>query len=132
MRYSYFPGCSLHGTAKEYDHSLRLVAGKLGLELKEIEDWSCCGATAAHSTNALLALALPARNLRLAAAAGHPMLAPCAMCFNRMKVTQHELQDAGKRAAIDKILGDSGGQRPSQAGQPLVDVLSLLQAFGTD
>src|SRR5450759_374301 len=64
--YSYFPGCSLHGTAKEYDHSLRLVAGKLGVELQELEDWSCCGATAAHSTDELLALALPARNLRLA------------------------------------------------------------------
>src|SRR5450759_374299 len=95
--YSYFPGCSLHGTAKEYDHSLRLVAGKLGVELQELEDWSCCGATAAHSTDELLALALPALNLLLAAMTGRPLLAPCVMCFNRMRVTQHQLENPARR-----------------------------------
>lgn len=124
--YSYYPGCSLHGTAKEYDRSLRLVAGKLGLELQEIPDWNCCGATAAHSTDELLGLALPARNLMLAAVSGRPVLAPCAMCFNRMKVTQHELRDPARRAAVERLLGESEktGFWP--------EVLSLLQAFAGD
>jgi heterodisulfide reductase subunit B len=130
--YSYFPGCSLHGTAKEYDHSLRLVAGKLGVELQELEDWSCCGATAAHSTDELLALALPARNLRLAAAAARPLLAPCVMCFNRMRVTQHQLENPAKRQAVEAILAEAGGLPASAASQPPVEVLGLLQAFGND
>jgi heterodisulfide reductase subunit B2 len=134
--YSYFPGCSLHGTAKEYDHSLRLVAGKLGVELQELEDWSCCGATAAHSTDELLALALPARNLRLAAAAGRPLLAPCVMCFNRMRVTQHKLENPARRQAVEAILAEAAGRpvgEPATApSQPPVEVLGLLQAFGND
>ncbi len=59
---SYYPGCSLHGTAQEYDHSLKLVATRLGIQLEELNDWTCCGATAAHSTDELLALVLPARS----------------------------------------------------------------------
>ncbi|MGB8646980.1 MAG: CoB--CoM heterodisulfide reductase iron-sulfur subunit B family protein, partial [Anaerolineae bacterium] len=122
--YSYYPGCSLHGTAVEYDHSLKLVAGKLDLALHELADWNCCGATAAHSTGELLALALPARNLQIAARSPDPLLAPCAMCYNRMKVTQHALLDPARRAEIEQVLGGKDG-----LGQ--VQVLSILQALAT-
>ncbi len=71
MRLDYFPGCSLHTISREFNESLREVASALGLELAELEDWSCCGATSAHATNHLLAVALPARDLALAAAQGH-------------------------------------------------------------
>ncbi len=123
--FSYYPGCSLHGTAKEYDRSLKLVAGKLSVELHEIQDWNCCGATAAHSTNEWLGLALPARNLQLAAKSDRALLAPCAMCYNRMKVTQHELQDTAKRQTVAQMLEITG----SLATGP--DVLSLFNVFAT-
>jgi len=58
--YSYYPGCSLHSSAKEYDISTRLVCEALGIELRELEDWICCGASSAHTTSDLLGLALPA------------------------------------------------------------------------
>ncbi len=133
--YSYYPGCSLHGMAREYDRSLKLVAAKVGLELRELPDWTCCGSSGAHSTDELLALALPARNLALAEAAGLPVLAPCALCFNRMKVTQHELRDPARRAEVEKLLsGDQhsavGGRRSSLGTELRVD--SLLQAFSSD
>jgi heterodisulfide reductase subunit B2 len=127
--YSYYPGCSLHGMAREYDRSLRLAAGKLGVELKELEDWSCCGSTAAHSTDELLSLSLAARNLRLAGETGLPMLAPCTMCFSRMKITQHALQNPAKRAAVENVLADTSVASASDFG---VDVVGLLQAFGSD
>ena len=66
MKVSYYPGCSLHGTAKEYDQSVRTVSRALGIELKEVDDWSCCGATSAHSTNYELSVALPVRYLTAA------------------------------------------------------------------
>jgi heterodisulfide reductase subunit B len=50
MRVSYYPGCSLEATARDYRESLEYVCRRLGIELAEIDDWSCCGATAAHST----------------------------------------------------------------------------------
>ena len=64
--YSYFPGCTSHSTAVEYDLSTKAVLKALGVELVEIEDWNCCGAAAVHSMNKLLSLCLPARNIAMA------------------------------------------------------------------
>ena len=91
MKVSYYPGCSLEATARDYRESLEYVCSRLGIELAEINDWSCCGATAAHSTDEFLSLALPARNLALAEQAGLDVVVPCPMCFNRLKTAGHEL-----------------------------------------
>jgi len=86
MRIAYYPGCSLHASAKEFDLSTRAVCAALGLELVEIEDWNCCGATAAHAINDDLAIGLAGRNLALATRQGlGAVLAPCAACFGRLK-----------------------------------------------
>ena len=50
MKLHYYPGCSLEGTAVEYDRSTRVVMAALGVELLEIEGWTCCGASAAEAT----------------------------------------------------------------------------------
>jgi heterodisulfide reductase subunit B len=92
VKVSYYPGCSLEGTAIDYAASIGGVSGLLNLELEELEDWNCCGATAAHSTNHQLALALPARNLALAETAGRDVVVPCALCFNRLKVAEKALK----------------------------------------
>ena len=62
-RVAYYPGCSLHGTATELDSSFVGTAAKLGVDLVEIPGWECCGNTAAHATNRLLATALPANEM---------------------------------------------------------------------
>ena len=62
MKYAYYPGCSLETSAMEYDMSLHAVCEKLGIELIELEDWCCCGATSAHMTDELLSVSLPAEN----------------------------------------------------------------------
>ena len=92
MNVSYYPGCSLEGTAIDYAASIGGVASLLDLTLTELDDWNCCGATAAHSTNHELSLALPARNLALAEAAGQDVVVPCALCFNRLKVAEKALK----------------------------------------
>lgn len=106
MKVSYYPGCSLHGTAKEYDQSIKAVSHALGIELKEVDDWSCCGATSAHSTNFKLSVALPARNLIAAQKNGMDVMVPCAACFNRFKSAQHHLKEnEALRTEIEKMLG---------------------------
>ncbi len=57
MDASIYPGCSLDGTAREYGESLEAVTKILGVHLQELKDWSCCGATAAHSIDPFLSLA---------------------------------------------------------------------------
>ncbi len=103
--YSYYPGCSLHATAAEYDVSTRLVCQKLGVELRELEDWVCCGASAAHSTDHLLSLALPAHTLKQAEEKGLPLAVPCAMCFSRLKFTLHELENKDTLALVSGAVG---------------------------
>jgi heterodisulfide reductase subunit B len=91
MKVSYYPGCSLEHSAKDYEESIEAVAGLLDVQLDEVPDWNCCGATAAHSVNEQLALALPARNLVNAEAKGQDVVVPCALCFNRLKVAENAL-----------------------------------------
>jgi len=108
LKVSYYPGCSLHATAKEYDQSVRAISRALGIELKEIEDWSCCGASSAHMTNFKLSVALPARNLVAAEKEGfNMMMVPCAACFNRFKSAQYHLQrDELLRIETENVIGE--------------------------
>jgi heterodisulfide reductase subunit B len=109
MKIGYYPGCSLHATSREFDESLRAVAGVLGIELNEIEDWSCCGATSGHATNHLLSVALPARNLALAEQQGlDTVMAPCAACFSRLASARHEIASNAEIAGkVGEVLGRS-------------------------
>ncbi len=93
MRLSYFPGCSLSGTSREYDKSFRAICRQLGVELEEVPDWNCCGASSAVVVNHDLSVALPARNLAKAEQMGLDMAVPCAACYNRHKTAQKTLRD---------------------------------------
>ena len=94
MQIAYYPGCSLHASSELYDVQCRKVLKQLGIELKEIEDWNCCGATSAGKTDDFLAIALPARNLGIADASGlSEMLIPCSSCYNRTLVSQRILSE---------------------------------------
>jgi len=103
---AYYPGCSLHSTAKELDESFRASAGALDLELAEIPDWVCCGNTAAHATNRVLAAALPANELAKVVDMGLDAVAvPCAACFSRFKTSVHELEQEQMRADVARVIG---------------------------
>lgn len=106
MKVGYFPGCSQTGTAKEYDISLRKVVEKLGTSFDELKDWSCCGATSAHVTNHQLSNALAMRNIMIAEQQGlDEMVAPCAACYNRLVLSQHESNKYPEvKAKVESIL----------------------------
>ncbi len=96
MKYAYYPGCSQGSTAEEYDRSLRAVARRLdGLELVEIEDWNCCGATPAGATlSPTLPDSLAARNLAIANGMGlDEVIAPCAACYKNLRKASHDLNE---------------------------------------
>jgi heterodisulfide reductase subunit B len=93
MKYLYYPGCSLKSTGKPYDESIRAVFEALGVELVELDDWNCCGATAYASIDENQAFGLAARNLALAEAESTngmtTIVAPCSACFLVLTKTQH-------------------------------------------
>jgi heterodisulfide reductase subunit B2 len=92
MKVSYYPGCSLDGTASEYNQSLEAVSEKMEIELAELKDWTCCGASSAHVTNDKLAVGLAGRNLIIAEKAGLDLMVPCAACFQRLKSADKHLK----------------------------------------
>jgi heterodisulfide reductase subunit B len=86
MKATYYPGCSLEGTARDYAESILDICASLDIQLEEIPDWNCCGATAAHSIDQRASIELAGRTLNLAARLPHSdLLVPCPMCFNRLK-----------------------------------------------
>ena len=91
MKVSYYPGCALHGTALEYDESIQALSRTLGVELVELPDWNCCGASSAHVTDESLAHGLAARNLAIAETQALDLVIPCAACYGRVKAAEKEM-----------------------------------------
>ena len=95
----------MHSTAREYDVSARLVCEKLGIELRELKDWTCCGASSAHSTDHLLSIALPSLELQAAEEMELPLVVACAMCYSSLKFAAHELADEVTLNSVKEIIG---------------------------
>lgn len=89
---SYYPGCSLKTGSKFYEASIKKVFSTYGIDLTEIDDWSCCGASAAHTVDEEVAHALVGRNLALAEKRDAPFFAPCSACYSRSKITNDTLR----------------------------------------
>jgi len=124
---AYYPGCSLHGTSPEFDESLRAVVEALGIPVAEIPDWNCCGASSGHTTDHLLGVALPARNLALAEAQGFDrVLAPCAACYNRLASARLAVaEEDGLAERMPEILG-----RPFRNTVEVFNAVQLLHEHG--
>lgn len=123
MELAYYPGCTLRASSELYDVQCKMVLGKLGIALKELEDWNCCGATSASKTDEFLSIALPARNLGIANAMGlSEMVIPCSSCYSRTLVSQ-------KRLSEDPALKDRINAELSQKVKGDVQVRSILEVL---
>jgi len=107
MKYAYFPGCSAESTARDMHESTLAVAGSLGIELTKPRGWTCCGATAGHQTDPVLAASLPAATLIKVKDMGLNMVVNCAACYNRMKVANHQIST---NPEIRRRVGDALGR----------------------
>ena len=128
MKYLYYPGCSLEGTAREYDLSTRAFMQELGADLLEIKDWTCCGASAAEATSYLLSLALPACILAMAEKMNGvgEILVPCSACYlNLKKVEEKSRKDPALLDKINTILEEEKLQLRGQVRvRHLLDVVA--------
>ncbi len=137
MKYIFYPGCSMQRSARPYLDSLHAIQDELALELEEVQDWNCCGATEYMSISRLPAFALVGRNLALAQQqvnGGSGLLAACSACYLNLAKTDHYMledplldnqvnqaleagglhYDAGSlevRHLLDVILNDIGLER---------------------
>lgn len=91
--YAYFPGCSLEKIGLSYHNSAIETTKKLGVELNELEDWNCCGATTYFHVDELLAYTLCARNLAMAEKENLDLVAPCSACYKNSYFTNKYLKE---------------------------------------
>jgi len=106
MKFAYYPGCTATSTSIEYDESVRETSRYLGIDLEDIPDWTCCGASSGHVINRELALALPSRNLALANRMSLGIVAPCPACSLRLKTAEYELKkDPALKTRIEADIG---------------------------
>jgi heterodisulfide reductase subunit B2 len=121
MKVTYYPGCSLEGTARDYADSIRGVCTSLAIDLEEVPDWNCCGATAAHSVDHKAGIELASRNLKLAGSVPNSdMLVPCPLCFNRLK------------AAVWALQGAEGQKNEIRLDSPIPTIWDLANFLATE
>jgi heterodisulfide reductase subunit B len=134
MKYAYYPGCSLEKNAAAYHNSTLAISAPLGLELEEIEDWNCCGATEYFAINRLAAYSLVARNLALAEkqCGKLDLVAPCSACFlNLSKVDAQLQEDPSLADKVNRSLAEanlhykSGSVKPRHLLQVIMDDIGL-------
>ncbi|OQX27201.1 MAG: disulfide reductase [Desulfobacteraceae bacterium IS3] len=134
MKYLYYPGCSLEGTAAEYHHATEAFMQAVGAELTELKDWICCGASAAESTSYLLSLALPAVNLAIAENTDKDkdILVPCSACYLNLKRAEDKIQnDSSLSEKINTILAEKNLKVKGQTRvRHLLDV--IVRDIGTE
>lgn len=105
MKYTYYPGCTSETTAVEFGLSTEAVCEALSVELIELDDWNCCGASSAHSINHELGLALPGRNVALAQEAGRDMIIPCPACYQHCRDADIKMrEDEAWREKMERLL----------------------------
>jgi len=129
VKYAFYPGCSLEHSSAAYDRSVKAVAEVLGIELVEIDDWNCCGATEYFTQDELVASSVIARNLAIVDRQFDQLVAPCAACYLNLKKTDKLMaENARMNAKINEALAAGGLQY--KAGT--VRVRHLLDVICTD
>jgi heterodisulfide reductase subunit B len=129
MQIGYYPGCALHGSSNDYGKSVGACLKALDVALVELDDWICCGATAAHSLNHMLSVALPARNLGIAEKQGMgELLAPCPMCSMELIKAKKSILDSDTlRKEISDIV-----ELSVEGKTDIVNIIQIFQKIGVE
>lgn len=128
MKYGFYPGCSLGSTAAPYDVSIKAIMDTLGIQLEEIHDWNCCGATEYFSIQKNAAYALVARNLALASNQDgfEQISTPCSACYLNLRKTDYYMQkypEIGERTNQALAAGGLSYEPGSLKVRHLIDVV---------
>ena len=136
MKYLYYPGCSLKSSGKSYEESMLAVFKHLGIELQELNDWNCCGATNYMAINEQSAMSVTSRNLALAEEQGGSgeinLVAPCNACYMGLLKTKTYLEnEQGLRDSVLQKL-DSIGMKYEGRVKVRHPLDILVNDFGLD
>lgn len=130
--YLFYPGCSMERSARAYSESLTAIAGPLGLELEEINDWNCCGATEYVGISLIPAYALISRNLALAVKqvraedTRHTVVAPCSACYLNLAKADHYMQERPELGEKVNVALAAGGLHYEPGSLTIRHILDVI------
>ena len=87
MNFSYYPGCTLKNKAQELDRCARASLEKLGITLRELDEWQCCGGAFSMATDEIASKLASVRALAAARDRGEDLVTLCSACHNVLKQT---------------------------------------------
>ena len=116
---AYYPGCALEGSGHAYNRSTKALGSALGLKIKEVENWNCCGAMEVKNIDPKLQTYLSSRVMSIAANKMNMdvVMAPCNGCYHNLKKTEYELANDGESAEVVDRLSKKAGHETYQPGQ---------------
>jgi len=120
MKLAYYPGCVSKSTGKEMDASTRAVCAALSIELEEISDWNCCGAT--HVSSEMVATGLAARNM---ARTDLPIMTACSICYSNLRNATRRMEETQISSKVNSVLSKSFSTVPIR--HALDVILEVLQ-----
>jgi heterodisulfide reductase subunit B len=108
MELSYYPGCTLKTKAKNFEDSAIASMAALGINLKEIPRWNCCGAVYSLADDDLIHQLAPIRDLiRVKEQGRDKVVTLCSFCFNTLKRANLLMRnDAEKRKTLNSFMDD--------------------------
>lgn len=124
MNIAYYPGCSQEASALDYGKSTGALCAALGILLRQISGWNCCGSTPAHAVDSELSAALCVRNLNIAAKDNADLVVtPCPSCLSNLRMASYRMRDASFREHVNELLDEP-------AADNLPEAISVMQLIG--
>jgi heterodisulfide reductase subunit B len=133
---AYYPGCALEGSGHAYNTSTKALGKKLGLKLKEVDNWNCCGAMEVKNIDPKIQTYLSSRVMSIAAnkMGMDTVMAPCNGCYHNLKKAEYDLANDPKSVDVVDKISKKAGHDTYQAGQ--VETIHALdwikEAIGED
>jgi heterodisulfide reductase subunit B len=132
---AYYPGCALEGSGGPYDRSTRALVAALGLEMKNLADWNCCGAMEVKNVHPMLQTYMSARNLAIAAEqmGFNTVMAPCNGCYHNLKKAEYDLSTSPEALATVQDLARQANDPVYRGNVRTLHLLEwLMETVGLD
>ncbi|MEM3673132.1 MAG: CoB--CoM heterodisulfide reductase iron-sulfur subunit B family protein [Candidatus Bathyarchaeia archaeon] len=107
--YALFLGCTIPARQPHYELSARKALTKLGIELVDLENMTCCAPPPLQSIDLGTSLAIAAYNICLAEEADLNIVTLCTGCFESLAMTNTLLKEKEElRERVNRILANVG------------------------
>jgi heterodisulfide reductase subunit B len=116
---AYYPGCALEGSGHAYNRSTKALGKELGLKLKEVDNWNCCGAMEVKNIDPKIQTYLSSRVMSIAANKMNMdvVMAPCNGCYHNLKKAEYDLENDEKSREVVDLLSKKAGHETYRSGQ---------------